>query len=212
MQGNPIRTFRERFCKFLAKPTENSCTVGPIVVTSFLRLTFYLWFTMIISLVVAVAEDNAIGKDNALPWRLPEDLKFFKRTTMGKPVIMGRKTYESLGKPLPGRLNIVLSGNAALELPDGVHHFATLHDAIACAKGTGAEEACIIGGGEIFRQSMQTADRIYFTRVHTIVPGADTFFPALDHTHWKRVWQEAHEPDEKHVVAYTFERYERIDL
>ncbi len=167
---------------------------------------------MIISLVVAVSENNAIGKDNALPWRLPEDLKFFKRTTMGRPMIMGRKTYESLGKPLPGRTNIVLSGKKDLQLPEEVKLFSHIKDAISFAAGTGAEEACIIGGGEIFKQVMQTADRIYYTRVHTIIADADTFFPELDHTHWKLVWQERHEADEKHQYPFTFERYERIEL
>jgi dihydrofolate reductase len=167
---------------------------------------------MMISLVVATSEDNAIGINNTLPWRLPDDLKFFKRTTLGKPIIMGRKTFESLGKPLPGRLNIVLTSNEDLLLPAGVRHVTSLSDAIALAKETGAEEACIIGGGEIFRQTLTDADHIYLTRVHTTVPGADTFFPVLDHTHWKLVWQEKHLADAQHFCDFTFERYERIDL
>ncbi len=167
---------------------------------------------MILSLIVAADENNAIGIHNALPWHLPEDMKFFKRTTLGKPIIMGRKTFESLGKPLPGRLNIVLSRDTELSLPEGVLLFADLKSAIAHADGTGAEEAVILGGGEIFKQVMDTADRMYITRVHARLAEADTWFPTVDHTHWKLVWHEAHEADERHKYAFTFEQYERIEI
>lgn len=167
---------------------------------------------MKVSMIVAADENNAIGVDNALPWHLPDDLKFFRRTTMGKPVIMGSRTFDSLGKPLPGRLNIILSRVPRTNLPEGVLQFHDLHSAIGHAKGTGAEEAMILGGGQVFSQLMLDADRIYFTRVHTTIPHADTWFPPIDHTHWKLVQQERHEADERHPFAFTFEVYEPIEL
>ena len=184
--------------------------MGLTGVTLFVTLTFYLW-RMILSLIVAADENNAIGVNNTLPWHLPEDLKFFKRTTLGKPVIMGRKTYESLGKPLPGRTNIVLSrGN--MELPEGVVLCRTLETAIAHAEALNAEEAMVLGGGEIFRQAASLVDRMYITRVHTRIEGADTFFPAVDHTHWTLKFQEEHKADEKNRYDYTFETYERVEM
>lgn len=167
---------------------------------------------MILSFIVAVAENNAIGKDNQLPWHLPEDLKFFKRTTLGKPVLMGSKTFESLGKPLPGRLNIVLSRRKDLVLPEGVLRFDTIDAAIARIQEEACEEGFIIGGGKVFEATMPIVDRMYITRVKCMVPDADAFFPDVDHTHWKLVWQEPHAADEKHKYAFTFERYERIEL
>jgi len=167
---------------------------------------------MTISAIVAVSENNAIGHENQLPWHLPEDLKFFKRTTLGKPVVMGRKTFESLGKALPGRLNIVLSRQADLKLPDGVLVYNNLEDALKKLEDDGTEEAFVIGGGHVFAEAMPLLDRLYITHVHTIIEAADTFFPELDHSHWKLVWEEAHKADEKHKYAYTFQHYERIDL
>ena len=167
---------------------------------------------MTLSFIVAVSDNNAIGRNNQLPWHLPEDLKFFKRTTLGKPVVMGRKSYESLGKPLPGRLNVVLSRQNNMELPEGVLLFNNIEDAVAAMAKTDNEEVFIIGGGKVFEQSMQLVDRMYITRVHGTIPDADVFFPNIDHTHWKLVWEEHHEKDEKHQYAYTFQRYERIEL
>ena len=166
---------------------------------------------MTISAIVAVSENNAIGKDNQLPWHLPEDLKFFKRTTMGKPVLMGRKTYDSLGRPLPGRLNIVLSrGNVAL--PEGVLLYHSLEEGIDKLKESDSDEVFIIGGGQIFEESMELIDRLYITEVHTTIEDANAFFPDVDHSHWKLVWEEKHEADEKHQYAYTFRKYERVNL
>ncbi len=167
---------------------------------------------MTLSFIVAASENNAIGINNELPWRLPEDLKFFKRTTMGKPVIMGRKTYESLGRPLPGRLNVVISSSAHLQLPEGTVQAKSISEAIAVAEGEKKDEVFIIGGGKIFADSIHLADRLYITRVHTTISNADTFFPDIDHTHWKLVWQEDHHADDKHAYNYTFQRYERIEL
>ncbi len=167
---------------------------------------------MILSFIVAVSDNNAIGIDNKLPWHLPEDLKFFKRTTLGKPVIMGRKTYESLGKPLPGRLNIVLSQKGDIKLPEGVVLCESLIDAIERVEEDDVEEAFIIGGGKIFDLAMDFVDRMYITRVHTSIKGADAFFPKVDHSHWKTVWEEKHTADEKHKYDYTFQQLERLEL
>ena len=167
---------------------------------------------MILSFIAAVSENNAIGIHNSLPWHLPEDLKFFKRKTTGKPVIMGRKTYESLGKPLPGRLNIVLSENPALTLPEGVLKFADINAAIERLQNENTEEAFIIGGGKIFETCMPLADRLYITRVHAIIEDADAFFPVVDHTHWRLVWEENHPADEQHKYAFSFQQFERIEM
>jgi dihydrofolate reductase len=167
---------------------------------------------MIISFIAAVSENNAIGKNNDLPWRLPEDLKFFKRTTLGKPVIMGRRTYESFGKPLPGRLNIVISGNKDLALPEGVQVSDDINATLERLQNDNVEEAFIIGGGTIFKETLPLADRLYITRVHTVIPDADTFFPAIDHTHWKLVWEEDHNADDKHAYTFTFQKFERLEL
>jgi dihydrofolate reductase len=167
---------------------------------------------MILSAIVAAAEDNAIGIQNALPWRLPEDLKFFKRTTMGKPVLMGRKTFESLGKPLPGRTNIVISGRQDLTLPDGVLLYNTLDEGIERMQQEDSDEGFIIGGGKVFEETMPIMDRLYITRVHATFPEADVFFPDIDHSHWKLVWEEKHEADEQHKYAFTFQKFEHIDL
>lgn len=167
---------------------------------------------MVVSLIVAAAEDNAIGINNTLPWNLPEDLKFFKRTTMGKPVIMGRKTFESLGRPLPGRLNIVLSGNKNLMLPEGVLLYSDVNAALEKLQNDNAEECFILGGGQVFENTISLVDRMYITRVHTTVPNADAFFPQVDHTHWRLVWEEKHQADEQHKYAYTFQKFERVEM
>ncbi len=167
---------------------------------------------MILSLIVAVAENNAIGIHNTLPWYLPEDLKFFKRTTIGKPVIMGRKTYESVGEPLPGRLNIVLSGDKNLELPEAVLLYENINDAIERLQNDNIEEAFVIGGGKVFESTMPLIDRMYITRVHTSIPDADAFFPDVDHTHWKLTWEEKHTADDKHKYDFTFQKYDRVEM
>ena len=171
---------------------------------------------MIFTLIAAVSENNAIGRNNELPWKLPEDLKFFKRTTLGKPVIMGRKTFEALGKPLPGRLNIVLSRNKELTLPDGVLLLGDITEATEYLENSeeykDLEQAFIIGGGQVYQQAMPLAERMFITRVHTTVNDADAFFPVIDHTHWKLVWEEQHSKDEKHAYSFTFQQYERAEF
>lgn len=163
---------------------------------------------MIISFIVAADEHNAIGVNNQLPWHLPEDLKFFKRTTMGKPVLMGRKTFESLSRPLPGRLNVVISRNN-IELPEGVLLYHSLQDGLDRLRQEPVEEAFVIGGGKVFEEALPYAGRIYLTRVHTIINEADAYFPQIDAGEWPLVWKEEHNADEKHKFAYTFQRYER---
>lgn len=165
---------------------------------------------MILSAIVAMSENNAIGKDNDLPWRLPDDLKFFKRTTMGCPVLMGRKTFESLGRPLPGRLNIVVSGQEDLELPEGVLLYSDLNQALKRLEEEGTEQGFVIGGGKIYEQLMPHLDRIYLTKVHIVIEDAHTYFPHINHAHWKLSWQEEHGKDEKHAYPFTFQQWDRV--
>ena len=130
-------------------------------------------------IIVAIADNNAIGKDNALLWHISEDLKFFKRTTMGCPVIMGRKTFESIGRPLPKRQNIVIS--RGFDAPEGVIVVGSLEDAYMAAEG---ERCFIMGGGQIYSQAMPDMDRLIVTHVHTVIEDADTFFPPVDPSVW----------------------------
>ncbi len=163
---------------------------------------------MSLSLIAALDERGAIGKAGDLPWRLPDDLKFFKRTTMGKPMLMGRKTFESLRGILPGRLHIVLSSQT-LSLPEGVVAVRSVEEGIARMKEEGTDEGFVIGGGEVFRQTLPRAHRLYLTRVHTVVEGADAVFPEVDFSAWKLLWEEEHAADEKHVFPFTFQQWER---
>lgn len=160
-----------------------------------------------LSLVVAASENNVIGKDNKLLWHLPNDLKFFKNTTWGMPVIMGRKTYDSMGKPLIGRHNIVITRQTDWEAKD-VTVVSSLEEAIEAVQQTDALEGYIIGGGQVYEQSIQRADKIYLTRVHTVVEG-DTFFPHINEDQFKLVSSLNFEADDKHEFAYSFEIWER---
>lgn len=166
---------------------------------------------MILSAIVAASRNHAIGKDNQLPWHLPNDLKFFKRTTIGKPVLMGRKTYDSMGGPLRGRVNIVWSSHA-LTLPEGTFLCHSLEEGIQMLEAEGTEEGFIIGGGKVFTAALERLDRIYFTLVDTVVEDASAYFPEIDHSHWKLVWEERHQKDEKHAFDFTFQQFERILL
>ena len=156
-----------------------------------------------ISLIVAASTNNAIGKDNQLLWHLPNDLRFFKNTTWGMPVIMGRKTYESVNKPLPGRFNYVITRQAGWNA-EGVKGAADINDALQQAKETNCKEIFIIGGGEIFKQSMELADKIYMTRVHANLDG-DVFFPEIDESNWKMMDNIDQPADDKHAFAYSFQ-------
>lgn len=161
---------------------------------------------MLISLIVAASENNVIGKDNDLPWRLPDDMKFFVRTTKGHHILMGRKNLESFGKLLPNRTNILLTRDRSYQF-EGAEIFYDLHEAIAFAKGRGEEELMVIGGGEIYKQCLPFTDRIYLTRVHDKIEG-DTLFPELD-GQWDLIHEEFHPEDEKHNYSFTFQTFER---
>lgn len=140
---------------------------------------------MRISLIAAVAENGVIGREGGLPWRLPEDLKFFKAATMGKPVIMGRKTFQSIGRPLPGRMNVVLTRDPGWHAA-GVTAVHDLTAALRAAQDAGASEVMIIGGADIYEAALPMADRIYLTRIHREFEG-DALFPALDRSEWTEV-------------------------
>lgn len=159
---------------------------------------------MIISLIVAATENNAIGKDNKLLWSLPNDFKFFKNTTWGMALIMGRKTFESMDKPLPGRFNIVITRQGDWKA-EGAIVTSDLNSALEKAKETNCKEIFVIGGGEIYKQSIDIADRIYMTRVHTSIADADTFFPVIDETKWELSSNEDFYKDEKHAYDYSFQ-------
>ncbi|HEY5462741.1 MAG TPA: dihydrofolate reductase [Hanamia sp.] len=162
-----------------------------------------------ISHIVAASENNIIGIKNGLPWRLVNDFKYFKNTTWGMPVIMGRNTYESMKKDLPGRINIVVTKKTDWQ-PDNVFVANGIDEAIEKAKESGAKEIFIIGGGEIFKQTLSLVDRIYLTRVHTVVEG-DTSYPEIDTSRWKQIKSESFPADKKNNYPYTFEVWEKID-
>ena len=158
-----------------------------------------------VSAIVAAADNNAIGKGNQLLWHLPNDLRFFKKTTSGHTVIMGRKTYESVGKPLPNRRNVVITRQEGYTLA-GAEVVHSLDEALAgCA---GEEEVFIVGGAEIYRQALPLTNRVYLTQVHAQLEG-DAYFPELDKNEWKLETAESHNPDERHAYGYTFKVYER---
>jgi len=157
------------------------------------------------SLVVAMARNRVIGRDNQLPWRLPADLAYFKRVTMGHPIIMGRRTYESIGRPLPGRLNIVVSRNPQFSAP-GCTVVPSLAEAWRAAGD--AEEVCVIGGTSIFAEALPAADRIHLTEVEAEVPG-DTWFPEFDRGEWTEREVERHAPDERHAYPFRIVVLER---
>lgn len=159
-----------------------------------------------VSIVVAASENNVIGKDNRLLWHLPEDLKFFKRQTTGKVIIMGRKTFESVGsKPLPNRTNVVITRNKDFVSP-GVVVFHTLKEALDAYKDE--PETCVVGGEQIYREALPYTGTVYLTRVHTTIDG-DTFFPELDASLWELVNQTYHPADEKHLFPFTFCEYRK---
>ena len=159
----------------------------------------------LVSLIVAMAQNGVIGRGNSLPWRLPEDLKRFRSFTLGKPVLMGRKTFESIGRALPGRANLVLTRDRGWCAP-GVTVVHSVEDALAWAAAS--DELVVIGGAEIYRLVLPFARRIYLTHVHADVPG-DTFFPDFDPTQWADVECRMHPADEQHAYPVTFVTLER---
>jgi dihydrofolate reductase len=161
---------------------------------------------MTLSAIVAVSENGVIGKENGLPWYLPAELANFKKITMGQPIIMGRKTHESIGRALPGRLNIVITRNEAYEAAEGCKVVNSLDEAIKAAEG--ADEAFVIGGATIYEQAMPRLDRLYLTRVKAVIDG-DKYFQ-FDPSQWKQVSKKQYKADEKNKYDYEFMILERI--
>ncbi|WP_343237251.1 dihydrofolate reductase [Xanthomonas sp.] len=160
------------------------------------------------TLIAALDRANAIGRDNDLPWRLPDDLKRFKALTLGKPVLMGRKTAQSLGRALPGRLNLVMTRSGRVPF-EGMQAVPSLQAAIEAARANGAEELSVIGGGDIFALALPHAEMLYLTHVDTVVEGADAHFPAFDAGDWEVVARQAHAADARHALAFEFVDYRR---
>ncbi len=157
-------------------------------------------------IVVAVSENDVIGRRNQLPWRLPADLKRFKAVTMGHPILMGRKTYESIGRALPGRTNLVLSRSAGFSAADCIV-IATLEAARRAAQGDSG--LMVIGGAQIFRECIPWVSRIHLTLVHTRIEDGDTYFDAWRGQEWRETFREPHPADERNSSAYTFVTLER---
>jgi dihydrofolate reductase len=164
-----------------------------------------------LSLIAALAQNRVIGIDNRMPWHLPGDFKYFKATTLGKPIIMGRKTWDSLGRPLPGRLNLVVSRQTDLQL-EGAEVYPTLDAAIVRAEAwaleQGSDEVMLIGGAQLYELGMARADRLYLTRV-ALTPEGDAWFPAFDEAQWKRV-STVENPAVDDKPTYDFEVWERV--
>jgi len=163
---------------------------------------------MFLSMVVAAANNNVIGKDNQLVWTLPNDMKFFKNITWGMPVLMGRKTFEALGKPLPGRKNFVITRNNDWQA-DGVVTVSSLGDAKLLVKEMDVKEIMIIGGGEIYKMLLPDTNRVYLTRVDA-EPEGDAHFPELSPSEWKLTSHDDHQADSKHAFNYSFQVWDRI--
>lgn len=164
-----------------------------------------------LALIVAVADNGVIGRDNGLPWHLPEDLRYFKRITMGKPIVMGRKTFESIGRALPGRTNIVISRNEQFA-PDGVVLAASLDEALVLARQLadeqGVGEAVIVGGAQIYALALPRADRLYVTRVHA-TPEGDTLLPPVDWTQWAETSCKRNTASDDNPYDFSFVVYDR---
>ena len=170
-----------------------------------------------ISLIAAIGKNNELGKGNTLVWDMPNDLKYFRDTTAGHPVIMGRKTYESIGRPMPNRRNIIITRDKNYSAP-GIEVVNSLEEALKLCtspqpspeKGEGDNEIFIIGGGDIYKQSMDLADRLYITHIEAEDKNAEVFFPEIIPIVWNEISREEHEPDEKNKYRYTFSVYERF--
>ena len=164
---------------------------------------------MQLKLIFARASNGIIGQHNALPWHLPDDLKRFKALTLGQPVLMGRKTAQSLGRALPKRRNLVLTRGGHVPF-DGMEAVASIDDANALAAADGAEALCVIGGGEVYALALPLATHMRLTLVDTVVEGADAFFPRFDAGTWREISREPHAADAAHAFAFEFVDYARI--
>lgn len=165
------------------------------------------FFTLNISIIVATSKNNVIGVNNQLPWHLPADLKYFKSLTNGHSIIMGRKTYDSIGRPLPNRENIVITRDKKFTSNDLIIKHS-IEEAIEHCNGQ--EEVFIIGGDTIYKQTLAIANKLYITRVDIVIENGDAFFPEINDEEWKKVSVEDYEKDEKNKFDYSFEVYERI--
>lgn len=163
---------------------------------------------MIISCIVAYSKQRAIGKDNDIPWYLPADLKYFKKTTLNHHIVMGRKCFESIGRPLPKRTNVVLSRNP-FYIVSNCLVCRSVEEALAVAHKHGEEEVFIIGGGKIYEQTKGLWDKLYITEVDVDIPDADVFFPELDASEWQTIHEQAHLSDDKNPHNYCFKILER---
>ncbi|HRG00449.1 MAG TPA: dihydrofolate reductase [Bacteroidia bacterium] len=163
---------------------------------------------MKVSIIVATSLNHAIGKDNQLLWHLPADLKFFKTTTMGCPVVMGRKTFQSIGRTLPGRQNVVITRDKTFNSDKQYDLIVVGSIDEALVKLHAEKEVFITGGGEIYKQSIDSVDTIYITLVHTVIDG-DVYFPEIDKSKFDLVWEEKHVADEKNKFDFTFQKFER---
>ncbi|TFV97893.1 dihydrofolate reductase [Algoriphagus kandeliae] len=164
---------------------------------------------MEILIIAAKAKNNVIGKNNELVWRLPEDFKRFKALTTGHYLLMGRKTFESLGKPLPNRIHLVISRDKNYQVPEGHFVFQNIEDAFTFCNKLEVDKLFVIGGGEIYKQTLPLADKLILTEVEAS-PDGDTYFPEFDPTNWKEVFREYHPADSKHQYAFSFVDYEKV--
>jgi len=165
--------------------------------------------TISLSLIAALDRQGAIGRNNTLPWHLPDDLRRFKALTLGKPVLMGRKTAQSLGRALPGRQNLVLTKNNQGPFAD-MQAVSSLEQALALISNSGVRELCVIGGAQIYAFTLPYAQNLYLTHVDTQVADADTWFPKWDNSVWKASKPVHHPIDEKHVFSFSFVDYQRV--
>jgi dihydrofolate reductase len=164
---------------------------------------------MMVSAIAAMSKNRVIGVDNDLPWHLPADMKYFMRTTRGHHVVMGRKTFESMGVPLKARTNIVITRDL-FYTASGILVAHSLHEALEIASVNHENEVFVIGGSEIYRLAIPVLDRIYLTEIDLFVEKGDAFFPDFNLAEWKLVSQEDHQPDDRNRYNYTFKIFERI--
>lgn len=181
----------------------------PVQRTS-VAVSSYLDYTraVIVSIIAAASRNNVIGKNGTLPWDLPAELQHFRSVTAGKPVIMGRKTHESIGRLLPNRHNIVVSRSGGMHT-EGLDIVQSVDDALAMARSDGAEEAFVIGGEQMYAAALPLADKLYLTRVHADIEGGEAFFPAFNEAEWELAKSEDHAADEQNEYPFTVMVYER---
>ncbi len=158
------------------------------------------------TIVVACSINNVIGKDNQLIWHMPADLKFFKATTMGHHLLLGRKTFESMGGPLPGRTSIVVTSNEDYVVPEGHFVANSIEEGISIAESLNLEQLMILGGARVYEQTIEIADEIILTEIKSEFDG-DAFFPKIDSNKWELIWHERHEKDQKNSYDYEFKKY-----